>query len=249
MPKFYLKFNQAVIKEIPFPENKMFLSIGRHPDNDILIDNPAVSSHHAKITREENKFYIEDLNSTNGTFLNGLKIVKAEIHHKDNIQIVQHVLEFYNEEEISTPHINEADLGSTEKTLILTPEKQKELLQRFSTQEVAPTAVAEKKKVEKIGVLRVIEGGEIPTPYDVELTKLVTYLGTTPQCDIKIKGLFAPDVAAIINRRPEFYIMKAVKPGYPRVNKIPLRDEAHLNNGDVLEVGRTKCIFFIREKK
>jgi len=248
MPKFFLKFNQAVIKEIPFPEGKMSLSIGRHPDNDIFIDNPAVSSHHAKVTREGNKFYVEDLNSTNGTFLNGLKIVKAEIHHKDSIQVVQHVLEFYNEEEISIPQAGgDVDVGSTEKTLILTPEKQKELLQKFSAQDTATTA--EKKKVEKVGVLRIIEGGEISVPYDIELTKLVTYLGTTPQCDIKIKGLFAPDVAAIINRRPEFYIMKAVKAGYPRVNKIPLRDEVQLNNGDVLEIGRTKCIFFLREKK
>jgi len=68
-PKFLLKFHAAVIKEIPI--DKTSLTIGRKPDNDVIIDNMAVSSHHARIIMQGRTYMIEDLQSTNGTKVNG----------------------------------------------------------------------------------------------------------------------------------------------------------------------------------
>jgi len=62
MPKIFLKFNEQVLKEIPL--DKPRLTIGRKPDNDLVIDNPAVSGHHALIFSEEGVFFIEDLGAS-----------------------------------------------------------------------------------------------------------------------------------------------------------------------------------------
>jgi pSer/pThr/pTyr-binding forkhead associated (FHA) protein len=77
MATVMLKFKEAVIKEIPL--EKETTTIGRKEDNDIHIDNHAVSGHHARILREKDNFFIEDLGSLNGTFVNGFKITKQEL--------------------------------------------------------------------------------------------------------------------------------------------------------------------------
>ena len=64
-----LNYNNTVLKEIETGEYE--ISIGRNPDNDIQVDNLAVSGEHAKIIRGMTDYYIEDLSSTNGTFVNG----------------------------------------------------------------------------------------------------------------------------------------------------------------------------------
>lgn len=99
-PKFLLKYETKVIKEIPFPEEKTTITIGRKQDNDIVMDHPAISGHHAKIVKSGNSYIIEDLNSTNGTFIDGEKILKIELHHKTQVDMAKHSLVFINEEKI-----------------------------------------------------------------------------------------------------------------------------------------------------
>jgi len=72
MAKLILKFEAAVLKEIPL--QKAALSIGRSPGNDVVIDNLAVSGHHAKLSLDQDHYVIEDMSSLNGTFLNNQKI-------------------------------------------------------------------------------------------------------------------------------------------------------------------------------
>ncbi|PIV67276.1 MAG: phosphopeptide-binding protein, partial [Nitrospirae bacterium CG01_land_8_20_14_3_00_44_22] len=72
MSKVMLKFKEAVLKEIPL--DKDTVTIGRNPGNDIHIDNLAISGFHAKLINRGGRFFIEDLNSTNGTFVNGKRI-------------------------------------------------------------------------------------------------------------------------------------------------------------------------------
>src|SRR5207245_10725999 len=93
MPKIFLKFNEQVLKEIPL--DKPRLTIGRKPDNDLVIDNPAVSGHHALILSEEGVFFIEDLRSIHRTFVNDAKIHNEKLKNSDrvalgaNVQIYQ----------------------------------------------------------------------------------------------------------------------------------------------------------------
>src|SRR5947209_17582428 len=89
MPKIFLKFNEQVLKEIQL--DKPRLTIGRKPDNDLVIDNPAMSGHHALIFSEEGVFVIEDLGSTNGTCGNDVKIHKEKLKITAHVAVRQHV--------------------------------------------------------------------------------------------------------------------------------------------------------------
>lgn len=69
-------------------------TIGREPENDIVIPNPTVSRFHAKITRSEDKYFIEDLGSANGTMVNGIRVTKELLHDGDIVQLGDVVLVF-----------------------------------------------------------------------------------------------------------------------------------------------------------
>jgi pSer/pThr/pTyr-binding forkhead associated (FHA) protein len=58
--------------------NKKIFTIGRDPSNDLILENSEISRLHAKITRSDISYFIEDLNSTNGTFINGKKLIAPE---------------------------------------------------------------------------------------------------------------------------------------------------------------------------
>jgi adenylate cyclase len=71
-----------------FSIEKNEMTIGRKPENDFLVANVMVSGRHAKLTRNNNQFFIADLNSTNGTFVNGVRIMMpTEIKHRDHISL------------------------------------------------------------------------------------------------------------------------------------------------------------------
>ena len=91
MLRIKLKFKNTVINELKIDQDEII--IGRDSDNDVQIDNVAVSREHAKISRGPNSYLIEDLNSTNGTFINGKKINKKFLKEDDEISIGKHSLQ------------------------------------------------------------------------------------------------------------------------------------------------------------
>src|SRR3990172_6116059 len=95
MAKTQIKFKDAVVKEMPMTQDT--LSICRKGGNDLVIDNYAVSGFHARILREDQDFVIEDLNSLNGTFLNGRKVSKCVLKNSDVVLIGNHTIEFFSE--------------------------------------------------------------------------------------------------------------------------------------------------------
>jgi len=236
-PKLLLKFHAAVIKE--FPLEKTPVTIGRKPDNDIVIDNMAVSGHHAKITLQGDNYIVEDLQSTNGTFLNEKKILNSGIKHNDAIIIGQHSLVFINP--APPPPAPEAPKqempksADSESTIILSPPKN------------PPRQESKPENKELVGTLRVIEGKSAQAEY--QLTALLTYIGKGETAAIKIKGLFAPDIAALISKRQAGYLLTAVKDGYPRLNGSPVSGQVELKDDDLIEVGGIKFLFQIREPR
>ena len=92
MPRLILTFNKRVIKEYPFPNDS--ITIGRDEDNGIIIDNLAVSSYHAKIDKVGPDYFLTDLQSTNGTFVNDQRVVTHKLSHGDNITVGKHVFLF-----------------------------------------------------------------------------------------------------------------------------------------------------------
>ena len=91
MLKIELKFRDKVLKH--FATDKSEITIGRGTQNDIQIDNLAVSNVHAKISRHPDHYTVEDLNSTNGTFLNEKQITKSKLNPNDIVTIGKHTLE------------------------------------------------------------------------------------------------------------------------------------------------------------
>jgi hypothetical protein len=77
MAKLSLMFEDKVVKEVPVGSRP--ISIGRSPDNDLAVDNLAVSNHHARVYFEAGRLVVEDLDSLNGTFVNDLRVERAAL--------------------------------------------------------------------------------------------------------------------------------------------------------------------------
>src|SRR6186713_3053781 len=92
MARLVLTLDGQVLAE--YNMNKERYTVGRLPDNDIRIDNPAVSGHHSLIINILNDSFLEDLNSTNGTYVNGKLIKKHALQHGDVITVGRHQLRF-----------------------------------------------------------------------------------------------------------------------------------------------------------
>src|SRR5947208_6158943 len=121
MPRIVLKLDEQVLKEIPL--DKPRLTIGRKLVNDLVIDDPAVSGHHVLIFSQDGAFFIEDLGSTNGTFVNDGKIQKGKLNNSDRVAVGQHVL-IYKDEVPAPPSPPKA--SEPDKPKIVEPAKQKE---------------------------------------------------------------------------------------------------------------------------
>ncbi|MEK7233444.1 MAG: FHA domain-containing protein [Elusimicrobiota bacterium] len=237
MPKLLLKFNAAVIREIAMDKASIF--IGRKPDNDIVIDNPAISGHHCKLTMEGGGYYVEDLESTNGTFVNEKRIKKSGLHHNDVVGVAKHAVVFLNEAE---PAVDGAPQPSCDATMVLAPQKQAEM--------IAASAAAEKPAAaRKVGWLRIIKGAVGVAEH--ELKGISTYIGKSDRVQVQIRGsgLFgsAPEVAASVHRKPEGYIIVAVTEGYPVVNGAKVAGSVVLKEGDMINCGSTSMMFELRE--
>ena len=107
-----LTLNQSVLGEFPLEKERLLL--GRKPENDIQVDNLAVSGQHAAIITILNDSFLEDLDSTNGTFVNGKLVKKHALKHGDVITIGKHELKYVNDEATT-------DDQDFEKTMISRP--------------------------------------------------------------------------------------------------------------------------------
>jgi len=237
MPKLLLKFNAAVIKEIPI--DKSAITVGRKPDNDIVIDNPAISGHHCKVVLKGDTHYVEDLESTNGTFVNEKRIMKAGLHHNDVIGLARHALVFI--EDAPPPEAAPAAASADgDETMVLSAEKKAEM--------AAAAAKNSEGEAAKQGFLRVLKGAVGETEY--ELKGLSTYIGKSDRVQVQIKGsgLFgsAPEVAASIHRKPDGFVLSAVKTGYPVVNGASVSGQVPIKDGDIIECGGTTLQFFFK---
>ncbi len=240
MAKIFLKFNEQVLKEIPLDEPQ--LTIGRKPDNDLVIDNPAVSGHHARVVKEEGGFFIEDLGSTNGTFLNDAKVQKQKLKNTDRVSVGKHSLIFQDEVAPPPPPPPPAKESESDKTMILDTAKQKELMKALGT--VKTGAVAAKE--EKIGWLTVATGDTDKKEY--ELTGRLNVIGKEDTATIKLTGWLAPKNAAMLSRRGQAYFV-SVPEGAKKitVNDETVQGQRELQDGDIIIVAGVHFHFSLKE--
>ncbi len=247
MPKLILKFESAVIKEISL--NSGTLTIGRKPDNDVVIDHPAVSGHHCRILFQGDTYFVEDLNSTNGTLVNDKKIIKAGVHNQDVIGIAKHTAVFMDDRPGQPAAAPTAPAAEAPKPAAPPPPAvpvappQAAAVPPGSSASLQANSTM-RRVFEKIGGLRIIDG--VVDQVDFQLTENSTYIGKSDRVTIKIKGLLAPEVAAMVSRKSDGYVLVAIKEGYPKVNGMPVDKERRLNEGDIIEAGGTKMQFYLK---
>jgi pSer/pThr/pTyr-binding forkhead associated (FHA) protein len=233
MAKILLKFKEAVIREIPLDRD--VITIGKKTDNDIVIDNQAVSGYHARIKKEGRSLFIEDANSLNGTFINGQKISKGELHNGDVVLIGVHTLEVIVEKAREAETKGFAVRGrSMDETVVIAAEDQKRIL-----------AFQDKEKPEILGGFIVIEGSTEKRYY--LLKERVTTIGKEDGAGIHLRGFFAPKVAALVNRRREGYFITPAGGRTLKVNGQKVDHKYDLKDGDIVEAGGLKLQYYVKE--
>ena len=227
MARLMLSLDGQVLAE--YNMNKERYTIGRLPDNDIRIDNPAVSGHHSLIINILNDSFLEDLNSTNGTYVNGKLIKKHAMQHGDVITVGHHQLRFVDAQ------TGESGQDEFEKTMVITSSTQGEDRIRRVGHAVdqAAKAVASKR------------AGVPDHATALPKAKLQVLSGAFAGRELERPGV---QVAAI-TRRAEGYFIVHVDSGkendYPQVNGVPIGPQARrLNDNDVVQLAGVKMGFF-----
>jgi pSer/pThr/pTyr-binding forkhead associated (FHA) protein len=267
MARLILSLDSQVLAE--YNMSKERYTIGRLPDNDVRIDNPAVSGHHSLIINILNDSFLEDLNSTNGTYVNGKLIKKHALQHGDVITIGHHQLRF------SDQQTSDTEQDEFEKTMVI-PASQQSAAQ-LAKAEAAAAAAAAEKVADKVDVrveMPDLHDRPVPAPQPEPAAHTSTATGidarsapsALPLAKLQVlSGAFAgreleltkalttlgrPGVqVAAITRRAEGYFVVHVESGeegdYPLVNGQPIGAQARkLTDNDVLQLAGVKMGFF-----
>ena len=241
-------------------------TVGRLPDNDIRIDNAAVSGHHSLIINILNDSFLEDLNSTNGTYVNGKLIKKHALQHDDVITVGHHQLRYVEDQ------AQEAAEDEFEKTMVIEPSGQmeKRVVQAAKAAEAAAAASAlpikpPKEPAREKDAAKPKKPFSPTTTQDVEeraaaaatlpVAKLQVLSGTFAGRELKLNKalttLGRPGVqVAAITRRAEGYFIVHVESGekdnFPLVNGMSIGPQARvLNDNDVIQLAGVKMGFFL----
>jgi pSer/pThr/pTyr-binding forkhead associated (FHA) protein len=245
MGKLVLSLNGMSQGEFQLRKERM--TIGRKPDNDIQIDNLAVSGKHALIITILDDSFLEDLGSTNGTYVNGKLIKKHALRDGDIVGIGKHELKYINE------HAT-ADDEEFEKTMIIRPGSASAAVAAAKAAESAPAEPppAPKPSISPVPVVPV--SAQPATNAGLPLGKLEVLNGPIAGKQLELtKALITlgkPGVqVAVISRRPQGYFLTHIEGdgksmNFPIVNGNPIGAQAYaLRTGDVIELAGIKMTF------
>lgn len=244
--KLILSMDGSVIREYPLTKERT--TIGRKPHNDIVIDNLAVSSEHAAVITILNDSFFEDLNSTNGSQVNGTPTQKHFLQNSDVIEIGKYKLKYLNDQPTQTtsadfektmvlrapPKTSPAPAAATASAVVQNA-KYEETTQFNSTAPGAgarPAAAA--APAVAVAVIQILNGPNLGK--ELELSKNLTTLGK-------------PGVqVAVLARRPHGYFITHVEGGsFPLVNGSSIGEQPRqLNDHDVIELAGIKMEFYLK---
>jgi pSer/pThr/pTyr-binding forkhead associated (FHA) protein len=259
MAKLILSFENTVLKTVKLDKERV--TIGRRPDNDIQVDNLGVSGQHAVVTTLLNDCVIEDLNSTNGTLVNGQPITKHLLQDNDVIEVGKHKIKFMLEAAVATPAY-----ANFEKTMVIrrptagapnpaaAPQNHADLEPntvglKAAAKPVTPPPAAPVVKAPTVphapvaapatatvraAAVQVLSGNALGKV--VDLTKPLTSIGK------------AGTQVAVLTRRPNgFFITHVEGTTFPTVNGTSIGKQAQLlNDNDTIEIAGIKMTFFYK---
>jgi pSer/pThr/pTyr-binding forkhead associated (FHA) protein len=238
-------------------------TVGRLPDNDIRIDNAAVSGHHSLLINILNDSFLEDLNSTNGTYVNGKLIKKHALQHGDVITVGHHQLRYVDDQAQQQPE------DEFEKTMVISQPSAQMEKQVAQAARVADAAAASAAAVTEAPRPPPSEAPKPRRPFSptttqevdpeaapaLPLAKLQVLSGTFAGRELSLTktlttlGRPGVQVAAITRRAEGYYIVhveSGKSDGFPLVNGMAIGAQARkLADNDVIQLAGVKMGFFL----
>lgn len=267
MAKLILSMDNLVLKDIPLDKER--ITIGRKAQNDIQIDNLAISGAHAVVVTILNDSFLEDLDSTNGTFVNGQQVKKHFLQNNDVIELGKYRLKYVKE---ANPYVAQEDF---EKTMVLRPDMMRKAadLKASAAPEAAlmppvdlapaPTASpapvsaplpAAPAQAQEQGAASALPAETPAAPAELPLGAIQVLTGSNAGKTLdlvkSLTTLGKPGVqVAVIARRPHGYFLTHVEgPRHPQVNGSSIDVQAHpLRDHDIIELAGVKMEFFLRD--
>jgi len=256
MAKLILLLDDRVVNEFPVDAP---VTIGRQSDNAVVIDNAAVSSHHACVYRDDDHFVVEDLQSTNGTFVNGTRISRRNLRPGDMLVVGNHTLLLDGKATVPPPAASPAEVRSPGAGETIFVDK-RTMLERLAMnsdahtkhqallatlQDVEAHAKSAKGEISgPLGVLRVLNGHADKAEYSLEGHTSV--IGKAKTSLVRLEGWFKPTMAVAITRNTQGYVATSLG-GTTLINDQPISGRHELKDGDVLEVSGLKLAFSVKQ--
>ena len=240
MPTLKLVFKNKTLENFPLQKG-CSLTIGRKRNNDVIIENLAVSSHHAKVDSIGDDFVFIDLQSKNGSFVNEKLVDSHWLKPGDVINIGKHSLVFSCSEDEYQPDDATEEI---EKTMIMDTSDYRSMVNKSKDESAKPPA--KEKKSDTIAILRFVDGGEGKYKCRSSIIKI----GKHRDSDIIVKGLGIGRTSATISRRSDgFYLTYIGGARKPKVNSKKVKHDKILHDNDIIQIGKTKLRFSERRPK
>lgn len=235
MPTLTLRFKDNLLGTYHLRKGSS-LTIGRSDDNEVIIENLAVSGHHAKIDSVGDGFLLTDLKSKNGSYVNKELISSHWLKAGDVIIIGKHTLHF---SEVEQDQPTAPKSAGAKPAPEVKAERRKSPRARFTSDSASPESAG----AEPLGILSFLAGGK----GEIELHKKLVKIGRDAASDIIVSGLTVAQTAATISRRPRGYFLSYVGGmAKPKVNGETIRDSVLLKDFDIITLGSAKLQFVSR---
>ena len=250
MPRLILRLEESVLKE---HDMGMMATIGRLSDNSVMIDNAAVSGHHACVFRDGDQFVVEDLQSTNGTFVNGTRVSRRTLQPGDVVMVGKHQL-VLDQSAGAEPAVAEGaehegpNQGETvfldAKTLLgkFIGSDAERKIQALSARLMDVEAHASNARAAtpdsasgpaEAAILRVLAGRADQSEFKLE--GHTSLIGKSKSSAVRLRGWFKPKIAVAITRNRQGYVATLLG-GYMLIKGQSVSGRHELTDGDVLDV-------------
>lgn len=246
-------------------QDSFSLTIGRGIKNDVVIQDSAVSGHHAKIDPVGDRFVLIDLQSKNGTFVNENLVISHWLKHGDVISIGKHLLVF---NQYGTQQIFDDDLEELDKTVIMdtslhrdmmiksNPTKSINVVRFWDKASGQYPGSAGQPKVstpftaidddQPAGVITYLAGGF----GQVKLKRKFSTIGKHPSSDVVVRGFLVGQTAITITQKPEgFYLTPISGLAKPKVDGNKIKVTTMIDNLSIIEIGTAKLQFSLENSK
>jgi len=243
MLKIVVKLGSVVVNEVEFEAGPV--TIGRSADNDLRIENLAVSGHHARLEPAGTAYRIVDVGSTNGTLVNDRKVTDQVLREADRITVGKHTLSLRFGAGKDDPA---AAAASGPKAAASAAELDRTMVLETRTQREREEREAEERRRRQggaVGVLTVLQGAADRTEHEIDRDYVM--IGKDPDAGVRLKGLLVPKVAGFVARDKEGYALVPPEAGgVLRLNGQAVSERKRLKDGDTIEVRGASLRFGLR---